>query len=152
MFSQSKKCLLALEAVLYIACNANATPVSSKALSKQLGFPVRYLEQLMQKLVRDNILRGIRGPRGGYVLAKDRRHITIGHICQSLEQCSEDDSDNESAFGSVLGKMILQPKIARIEEVILAEMHTHTLEQLCQECKSKEIDNFSTKDNNNYTI
>ena len=78
MIRLSKKALLALEAVVDIAYNARPEPVQSKELTQRQGIPQRYLEQVMQQLVRAGILRGVRGPRGGYRLARERRRITAG--------------------------------------------------------------------------
>lgn len=150
MISPPKKCLLALEAVLYVACRSGAEPVSSKDISKELGFPVRYLEQLMQKLVRDGVLRGIRGPRGGYVLARDRRHITIRQICDSLNKM--EDTETCPPFGSSLGMKVIQPMISKAFDAMLREMNNITLEDLYQEAKRKAIDTPASPSDNNYTI
>ena len=78
MFRLPKKMLFAIEAVLDIAYNAVDTPVQSAEITKRQGIPRRYLEQVLQQLVRVDILTGVRGPRGGYRLARERRRITIG--------------------------------------------------------------------------
>ena len=44
------------------------------------SLPPRHLETLLQALVRAGILKGVRGPRGGYELARERRRITVGEI------------------------------------------------------------------------
>ena len=52
MIRMPKKTLFALEAVVDIAFNARPNPVQSKEISKRQGIPPRYLEQVMQELVR----------------------------------------------------------------------------------------------------
>ena len=66
MFRLSKKLLFAIEAVVDIAYNAGGTPVQSSEITRRQGIPRRYLEQVLQHLVRAGILSGVRGPRGGY--------------------------------------------------------------------------------------
>src|ERR1700733_10436172 len=76
----SKKTLFAIEAVLDIACNAGEKPVRSSEISERQGIPNRYLEPVMQELVRAGILNGIRGPRGGYRLGREGELIDLAEI------------------------------------------------------------------------
>ena len=62
MMRLSRKTLLALEAVIDIAYNARPEPVQAKEITARQGVPQRYLEQVMQQLVRAGILKGVRGP------------------------------------------------------------------------------------------
>ena len=68
----SRKGLLAIAAVIDVAINARARPVSAKALAARHRLPPRHLEPVLQALVRDGILKGIRGPHGGYELGRER--------------------------------------------------------------------------------
>ncbi len=61
MLKLSRKTLLALEAVIDIAFNARPEPVQAKEITARQGVPQRYLEQVMQQLVRAGILKGVRG-------------------------------------------------------------------------------------------
>ena len=47
---------------------------------------LHYLEQLFMKLRRSNLVKSIRGPGGGYVLAKSPGEISIGDVLQSVEE------------------------------------------------------------------
>ena len=73
MLKPSKKLALALEAVVDIAYHGGSEPVQSHDIARRLGLPRRYLEQVLQQLVRAAVLKGVRGPRGGYRLARERR-------------------------------------------------------------------------------
>ncbi len=84
MLKLSRKTLYALEAVVDIAYNARSEPVQSKEITERQDIPQRYLEQVMQLLVRAGILKGVRGPRGGYLLARERRRITVGEIVRVI--------------------------------------------------------------------
>ena len=75
---------LALAAVADIAIHARPLPVAAKALAARLGLPPRHLETLLQALVRADILKGVRGPRGGYELARERRKITAAAILRAV--------------------------------------------------------------------
>ena len=76
--------LFAIEAVLDIAYHAGAQPVQSREITRRQGIPRRYLEQALQNLVRGGVLVGVRGPRGGYRLARERRRITVGEIIRAV--------------------------------------------------------------------
>ena len=80
MFRLSKKLLFAIEAVVDIAYHAGDQPVQSSVITERQGIPRRYLEQVLQQLVRAGILSGVRGPRGGYRLARERRLISLGDV------------------------------------------------------------------------
>lgn len=136
MLQPSRKYLLALDAVLYIAYHAGIDPVSSKDISAAIGFPQRYLEQMMQKLVRFGILKGVRGPRGGYFLAKDRRKLTVGEVCQVLDDSEASDKDE---VGSVLGRTILEPLWNTIERDAFNQLHNVSFEELCGKAAKQGI-------------
>src|SRR4051812_50078221 len=80
MLKPSKKLALALEAVVDVAYHGGAEPVQSQDIARRLGLPRRYLEQVLQQLVRAGVLKGVRGPRGGYRLAPGRRRGGGGGI------------------------------------------------------------------------
>ena len=86
MIRLSRKSLLALEAVLDVALHARPDPVQARDITARQGVPQRYLEQVMQALVRAGILRGVRGPRGGYRLARERRRISVREIFEVIEE------------------------------------------------------------------
>lgn len=85
MLRPSKKLVLALEAVADIAYHGGAEPVQSQDIARRLCLPRRYLEQVMQQLVRAGILRGVRGPRGGYRLARTPERITLLDVVQAID-------------------------------------------------------------------
>ena len=91
MLRLSRKTLLALEAVIDIAFNARPEPVQAKEITARQGVPQRYLEQVMQQLVRAGILKGVRGPRGGYRLARERRRISVGDVVRVAESIEDEE-------------------------------------------------------------
>jgi Rrf2 family transcriptional regulator, iron-sulfur cluster assembly transcription factor len=77
------KALLAIAAVVEVALQAPRRPIAAKSLASRHGLPPRHLETVLQALVREGILRGIRGPRGGYELARAREHVSAGDILRA---------------------------------------------------------------------
>src|SRR5690242_1612718 len=85
----SRKSILAIAAVIDIAIHAHNRPVSAKALAVRHQLPARHLEPVLQALVRDGILKGIRGPHGGYEIAGDQAKITVDDILRSAGTVEE---------------------------------------------------------------
>ena len=83
----------ALMAMLDVALHARARPVSSKELAARHDFPPRRLEGLLQALVRAGILKSLRGPSGGYELARERRRLTAAEIVRVALRAEGDDEE-----------------------------------------------------------
>jgi len=131
-----RKTLYALDAVVDIAYNARPDPVQSKDIARRQGIPQRYLEAAMQKLVREGVLRGVRGPRGGYRLARERRRITVGEVVRLLTELEGADEDGEAGSGSELGQRVVYPRLRAAEEQMLRHLDTITIEDLCREAQA----------------
>src|SRR6516225_2050682 len=80
-----RKGALAIAAVIDIAINARGRPVAAKSLATRHRLPPRHLEPVLQALVRHGILKGTRGPRGGYELAREQRRITADDILRDRQ-------------------------------------------------------------------
>ncbi len=85
MFTLCDKTLLALEIVIDIALHARPAPVPARYIAKRQNVSERYIEQIMQQLVQKNILRSVRGPKGGYTLARERRRIYVMDIVSIIQ-------------------------------------------------------------------
>ena len=95
MFKISKKIIYAIEAVIDIAYHTGEDPIQNIDIAKRQGIPKRYLEQTLQSLVRNSILVGSRGPKGGYRLAKEKRKIKISDIILSVQHTKENNQKNK---------------------------------------------------------
>jgi Rrf2 family transcriptional regulator, iron-sulfur cluster assembly transcription factor len=131
MLRLSRKTLLALEAVIDIAFNARSEPVQAKEITGRQGVPQRYLEQVMQQLVRAGILKGVRGPKGGYRLARERRRITVGEIVRVVRTLESGEDPLEGEPGSALGAAVVRPLWAELQEELMKRLDNVTIEELC---------------------
>ena len=131
MLRLTKKLLFAIEAVLDIAYNAANAPVQSGDITGRQGIPRRYLEQVLQQLVRAGILEGVRGPRGGYRLARERRRITVGEIVRVVRTLESGDDPLEGEVGSMLGRQVVRPLWAELQEELMKRLDNVTIEELC---------------------
>ena len=99
-----RKGLLAIAAVVDVALQAGGRPISAKALATRHGLPSRHLESVLQSLVRDGILKGVRGPRGGYELARDRRGVSANDI---LRAAGTVDAGEQEPGSELISKVVM---------------------------------------------
>src|SRR5881275_2663341 len=85
----SRKSILAIGVVTDIGCNGRAEPVTAKMLTGRYGLTPRHLEPLLQCLVREGILNGKRGPRGGYFLGREPHLISVDDILRAAGTLDE---------------------------------------------------------------
>jgi Rrf2 family iron-sulfur cluster assembly transcriptional regulator len=140
MLKLSKKLLFAIEAVLDIAYNAGSQPVQSREITLRQGIPRRYLEQVLQQLVRANILSGVRGPKGGYRLARERRRISLGDITRIVRAMETASNPIEDPAGSELGHKIVRPLWIELEDEVMQRLDTITIEDLCLRAHQRHIE------------
>ena len=75
----------ALVAVGYIAQNYKDGAVLAARISKEYNIPLEYLLKILQQLVRANVLRSKRGPRGGFFLARPAESITLLEVIEAVD-------------------------------------------------------------------
>ena len=134
MLRLSRKTMLALEAVLDVAYNARPDPVQSKDITRRQGIPQRYLEQVMQQLVHKGILKGVRGPRGGYTLARERRKITVGDVVRVVDQLDA-EAENDPVSKAELGEKVIAPLWEETREIVLQRLDRITMQELCDRAR-----------------
>ncbi len=116
----SRKGILAIAAVIDVALNAHSRPVSAKALAARNRLPPRHLEPVLQALVRDGILKGIRGPHGGYQLARTQTQITAEDILRAAS--SAEEPDDLALPLSALVDDVVRPALAEAERMFSAAL------------------------------
>jgi len=82
----STKAQYAVRAMVSLNLYANGAPVTLKDIAAREDLSITYLEQLFVKLRRADIVQSVRGPGGGYVLARPAEQIRIDEIIDSVEE------------------------------------------------------------------
>jgi Rrf2 family iron-sulfur cluster assembly transcriptional regulator len=126
-----RKGILAIAAVLDIALNSRGRPVAAKALATRHRLPPRHLEPVLQALVRHGILKGIRGPRGGYELAREQRRITADEILRAAGSAEEAEEAEEVAISDshLLSKVVI-PALDQAEHAFASALARISVEDL----------------------
>ena len=137
MILLSRRSLLAVAAVVDVAIHARPTPVAAKFLAARHNLPPRHLETVLQQLVRAGILKGVRGPRGGYELARERRRISAGDIVRAA--MDDDDDSGLPTPDSVLVDRVIGPTIREASETFLAKLDEITVEDLCRKADATAV-------------
>jgi Rrf2 family protein len=75
----------ALLAVGYLMKHQDQGVILSQAISKEYDIPLEYLLKILQQLVRANVLRSKRGPRGGFSLARNPKKITMLQVVEAVD-------------------------------------------------------------------
>jgi Rrf2 family iron-sulfur cluster assembly transcriptional regulator len=81
----------AVTAMLDLAINEsqdaeNSKPVTLAAISERQDISLSYLEQLFSKLRREGLVKSVRGPGGGYNLAKAYTDISVSEIINAVDE------------------------------------------------------------------
>ena len=134
----STKGRFAVTAMLDLCMRESRDPVTLAAISERQQISVSYLEQLFGKLRRHKLVNSVRGPGGGYRLAKDMAQISVADIivavdepidatrCGGKENCQDDQ------------KCLTHDLWANLNDHIFKYLQAITLKQFVDEHKAKQ--------------
>ncbi len=124
----STKAELALNGLFMLADLKQSSPKSLSVLAKEQSISLSYLEQVFSSLKNKGLVKGVRGPGGGYVLAKDPSEINIAEVLLAIDDTTENPGSNSekiikidkiNAFWKVMiGKTIDLYSKVTLEQVI----------------------------------
>jgi len=111
------------------------------SISMRENISLHYLEQLFMKLRRSNLVKSIRGPGGGYVLAKSPGEISIGDVLQSVEEsvtpkqiCVTHNKDNkENSNCDKIDECVSRLVWQKLGDKMMEILNSISLESLCKE-------------------
>jgi Rrf2 family protein len=130
-----RKGVLAIAAVLDIAINARGRPVAARSLASRHRLPPRHLEPVLQALVREGILRGVRGPRGGYELARAENEIAAREILQAAATV-EEQNEVPASSSSALLRHVVGPALAKAEHAFAIALDAITVADLARSAQA----------------
>lgn len=81
----SKKCELALQAVLYLAHKDEQSLTSSLEISEEIGIPKEFTSKILQTLTKRGIVGSRKGKSGGFYLARPPKEIKLIDIVEAID-------------------------------------------------------------------
>lgn len=134
-----RKGLLAIAAVVDVASQTTGRPISGKTLAARQGLPPRHLESLLQSLVRNRLLKGVRGPNGGYELACERNGVTVNDILRAAGIGDEEELKSE-----IVTKVVL-PVLSPAEQALGQALNQISLNDIVRYAESMVTKQVGTK-------
>ncbi|MBI5344366.1 MAG: Rrf2 family transcriptional regulator [Deltaproteobacteria bacterium] len=128
----------AVRAMVSLACHAGKKPVTLKDISVEEGISLSYLEQLFGKLRKGNIVKSVRGPGGGYVLARPPSEISVGAVISVVEEplnpvaCLDDGSAGCDRAKNCITQKVWKGLAVKISEFL----NSISIEDLSNEVKA----------------
>jgi len=129
-----RKGLLAIAAVIDVALNGRDSPVPARKLAARHKLPPRHLEPVLQSLVHAGIFLGVRGPRGGYALARERKRISVADILRAADAV-EDDATGAAGGSRILSESVL-PAVAQAERAFMAALARLNVEDIARRAEA----------------
>ena len=135
----STKGRYSVRAMFHLALYHRERAVSLRHLSEKEDISLDYLEQLFRRLKAKGLIKSVRGPKGGFLLARKPSEIKIGDIIRgvgepvSLVHCIDEKEDTNPC--SQADECVPQVLWKRIGNKIAEVLDTTTLNDLCREAK-----------------
>ena len=82
----SRKGRFAVTAMMNLALSDSQGPKTLTELTHDQGISLSYLEQIFARLRKNGLVSGVRGPGGGYCLARKAEEITIADIITAIDE------------------------------------------------------------------
>lgn len=151
-----------MRALVELALAAGRGPVSAARIASRQSLSLAYLEQLLHRLKRRGLVSSIRGPRGGYVLAKDPVRITMADVVRVLESGDGAANGGQGRASRRQARLPVHPRGGQarlpvhpksgqaeritqavwrcVHERLMESLDAVTLQDLCDEARSQEMD------------
>ena len=137
----------AVRGMLDVALNSRNFPTPLADISLRQGITVSNLEQLFSKLRRAGLVRSVRGPGGGYFLAKVPQQITIADILRAVEEplapeAKTANCDQEPSTGQRIDDLLINVLWSRLTDQIRQILESVTLYDLVTEWEKSSPPGF----------
>lgn len=124
-----------MRALVELALASGHGPISATVIAKRQDLSVAYLEQLLHRLKREGVVTSTRGPRGGYVLARDPQQITMAEVVRVLDGTDGMAKPRKAARRDMPGhaQQVASTVQRCVNERLTASLSAVTLQDLCNE-------------------
>ena len=134
MLRFTKRADYGLMAIHYIAAHGEEGAVSAKRIAEEFAIPQERLAKILQRLAKRRLITSHNGPKGGYVLTRPPREITVGQVVRALEgpvqivSCMAQDDECPQ-----FSRCNLRGPVQKIQTSISSLLDTMTLSELVAE-------------------
>src|SRR5215470_360010 len=134
MLRFTKRADYGLMAIHYIASHGDDGAVSAKRIAEEFSIPQERLAKILQRLAKKKLIASHNGPKGGYVLTRPSREITVGQVVRALEgpvrivSCMVEQDDCPQ-----FSRCNLRRPVQKIQASISSLLDAMTLEDLAAE-------------------
>lgn len=129
-----------MRAILELALAYGAGPLQIKTIAERQNISIKYLEQLIAIVKTAGIVRSIRGPHGGYLLARPPQDIRLSDIFRALEgavftvECVENKDACEQYADCVTRRLWCE-----VNDAILNVLESKTLQDLAEMVEKEKL-------------
>ncbi|NUQ33630.1 MAG: Rrf2 family transcriptional regulator [Planctomycetaceae bacterium] len=81
----SRKSDYGLRALIYLAEHREQGPITLNEIAEELDIPKAFLSKILQQLCHNSIVKSLKGPSGGFVLAREPQQLTMGEIVKEID-------------------------------------------------------------------
>lgn len=134
-----------LRALFDIAYHSAGRSTQVKDISARQAISPRYIEQIFQKLKRAGIIKSIRGPSGGYYLARKPDEISVGDVVRATEgavqlvHCVASRKSPRTPCDRI-PQCVVRDVWTVASEKLMSYLDSVTLQDLCKEARIKGVD------------
>ncbi len=140
----------AVTAMIDLALRQHSGPVTLAAISQRQNISLSYLEQLFGKLRRHELVESIRGPGGGYTLARPARHMTVADIIFAVDEpldatsCGGKENCNIGRNGTT-GKCMTHDLWATLSRKMVEYLDSVSLQDLVDQQRMRQLHESNQK-------
>lgn len=128
-------------AIMDMAMHYGKGPLQLKMIAKTGDISGKYLEQLVGMLMRSGLIRSLRGPRGGYILALPPKDIKLSEIITALEGVdTPPECTNHQKFSTGCGDCVMSAVWAKLRNSMSELLESITLQDLIDLAEEKRKD------------
>ena len=126
----------ALRAVVNMAKTSGGKPVPIRRISEEEEISAEFLEQICFRLKRAGIIRSVRGPGGGFLLAREPQAISMYDIFEAVGEGAEIASCTPQSGGNTVkgchrkGRCAVHPTWSRLSREVLQLLNNYTIKTI----------------------
>lgn len=128
----------AVTALLDLALQHSSRPVTLAEISQRQEISLSYLEQLFAKLRQRGLVESVRGPGGGYCIARDTAQVSIAEIILAVDEPIDSTQCNGKENCHNDKKCMTHDLWVKLNDLIFDHLGAVTLKQLVDEQRARE--------------